>query len=118
MEGRFGDLGSGRAWPLANGESPLMPLANRQRLSAPELEDPSSEYSDGDETEEVEEVGADWWETVAVPNMWRLVEGHITEYGINTVPYPPGKMMWPDPVVHTVGLGYLDPQERLFIAED
>lgn len=90
------------------------PLAEHQRLSVDEFEDSDLEYSDGDET--VEEVGSDWWQNVAVPDMWRLVEEYIMAYGINGSAYSLQKWMWSDPVVNSFGLSNLDPLERLSVA--
>lgn len=110
MEKRFGNIGSGRAWPLGDETGPR-PLEYEQGLSVDEFEDSDSEYSDGDEV--VEEVGGNWWQDVAIPNMWRLVEEYIVSHGLNGIPHDPPKIMWGDPVVNIFGLNNLDPRERI-----
>lgn len=114
MEERFGDMGSGRAWTLGDETGPE-PLARNQKLSVDEFEDSDSEYSDGDEVAEV--VGANWWQDVAIPNMWRLVEEYIVAHGIDGTPYDPQKRMWADPVVKIFGMNNLDPKERVYFLD-
>lgn len=114
MLAKSGEMGSGLAWPLAKGEAEIEPITYGLQFSIGDLEDSGSEYSDGDE--ELEEVGGDWWQTVAVPSMWRLVEQHITAFGYSGIDKSKWKRMWSDPVVTTIGMGNLNPLERLFIA--
>lgn len=109
---RYGALGSGMAWPLARGQAETESLTYGLEFSIGDLEDPD-EYSDGDE--EPEEVGGDWWETEAVPSMWRLVERHLTDFGFGDNPRQL-RRLWPDPVVTAVGMSNLDPLERLYVA--
>lgn len=109
---RYGGLGSGRAWPLANGQAEIEPLTHGPRFVIGDLEDPDSEYSDEDV--ELEEVGGDWWQTEAVPSMWRLVERHLTNFGYDGKPRP--KRLWVDPVVATIGMGNLNTLERIYVA--
>lgn len=85
-----------------------------ENFSIQDFQDSDSDYSDGDEIPEG--VAGNWWMNIAVPAIWSLVEQHISTHGINGVPYDPSKAMWSDPVVSSIGLSNLDPQERLFLA--
>lgn len=118
-EGELGTLGTMQAWPQPKGRrlranTDPFRFTYGEDFSIQDFQDSDSEYSDGDEIPD--RIPGDWWMTVAIPAIWSLIERHISNYGINGVPYEPGKFMWSDPVVSGIGLGHLDPQERLFLA--
>lgn len=104
-----------QAWPQLKGTAATSSFRFTYdgNFSVQDFQDSDSEYSDGDE---VERIAGDWWVDEVIPAVWGLVEQHISKYGINGVPYERTKMMWSDPVVATIGLNHLDPQERLFLA--